>query len=45
MSITLSVTIAETRLVQRAGGITGLHYSSYQQQKGMPHHPQEENLY
>lgn len=38
MSITLSATIAETRLGQGAGGITGLHYS-YQQQKGMPQPP------
>lgn len=38
MSMTLSATIAETRLGQRTGGIAGLHYS-YQQQKGMPQPP------
>lgn len=44
MSITLSATIAETMLGQDAGGITGLHYSSYHQQQSMPQPPIEENL-
>lgn len=39
MSITLSATIAETRLGKGAGGIMGLHCSFYHQWKGVtqPH--------